>query len=471
MTLELGIFAALTLGVIVALVVPLVRSVKGVEGTRADYDSRVYRDQFAEIERDVDRGVLSGAEADAARIEVQRRLLAADAESKAGVTVSATPKRLYRGIAIGLLVVITSGAGLLYAVLGHPEMPDAPWLPRAAERLNITPEALKTQMAAADRAEASANESPKDQARWLALADLRTHTGQWDKATAAYDRASNLGPVSPDVWLQEGLAAVNAGDGTVSPQARAAFVQALRLDHQAPEARWYLGVAAVQDGKPAEALAIWRDLSRDSAPDAPWLPTLRQAMAEIARAAHIAPLTVTPAHPLDLIDGKATVVVNPAASVDAVPQASPSGMNPEAMVATLKEQLKTKPDNFEGWMLLGRSLRVLKDLPGSSDAYGRAVALKPDDLSARFSYADALLLVAETTQQRPPLAFFETVAVLRDKAPSEPDSLYLGGIAAVANGKLDQAKALWTQLRDSLPAGSPERQSVDGELQAIAGKK
>src|SRR3954454_22804073 len=42
-------------------------------------DIAIYKDQLAELERDRDRGLIGDPEAEAARIEISRRLIAADA--------------------------------------------------------------------------------------------------------------------------------------------------------------------------------------------------------------------------------------------------------------------------------------------------------------------------------------------------------------------------------------------------------
>ncbi len=152
MTIPLLVFSVLTLVVLLALCVPLWRQRAAAQDHRADYDLRVYRDQLAEIERDGRRGVLSDSEAEAARLEVQRRVLAVDAESQRAVRPSPRSTRFYRSLAVAVGVVVVTGTAGVYGLLGHPSQPDAPWLPLAAQRLGLSPEALKGQMAVADRA-------------------------------------------------------------------------------------------------------------------------------------------------------------------------------------------------------------------------------------------------------------------------------------------------------------------------------
>ena len=52
-------------------------------GDAAAHAARVYRDQLDELERDKAEGRISAVEAEAARAEIARRLIAADSEARA----------------------------------------------------------------------------------------------------------------------------------------------------------------------------------------------------------------------------------------------------------------------------------------------------------------------------------------------------------------------------------------------------
>ena len=56
------------------LLVPLLLR-RRADGSREAYNLRVYRDQLAEVERDLGRGLLSPEQAEAARAEIGRRIL------------------------------------------------------------------------------------------------------------------------------------------------------------------------------------------------------------------------------------------------------------------------------------------------------------------------------------------------------------------------------------------------------------
>ena len=127
----------------------------GPEGEPAEaYDVGIYRDQLAEVERDLARGALPAEEADRVRTEVSRRLLAADAAARA--SGSAGPRRQGpRLAAAGLALAVTLGSLWLYYDLGVPGYGD---MPRAG-RIADAQEMLRDLPA---QAELEANATPLD---------------------------------------------------------------------------------------------------------------------------------------------------------------------------------------------------------------------------------------------------------------------------------------------------------------------
>ncbi|HCW68414.1 MAG TPA: c-type cytochrome biogenesis protein CcmI, partial [Thalassospira lucentensis] len=83
-------------------------------------DLAVYQDQLSEIDRDIDRGVLTTEQASAARIEVQRRILNADQrikeQSAAQINIKGSPR--LRPLIAGLVALFLIGGVGLYLDLG-----------------------------------------------------------------------------------------------------------------------------------------------------------------------------------------------------------------------------------------------------------------------------------------------------------------------------------------------------------------
>ncbi len=73
----------------------------------------------------------------------------------------------------------------------------------------------------------------------------------------------------------------------------------------------------------------------------------------------------------------------------------------EALVSRLATRLKDKPEDAEGWMMLGRSYAILGRFPDAARAYSNAAARKPRDAQLLADYADALAMAQGRLQGEP----------------------------------------------------------------------
>ena len=126
------------------------------------------------------------------------------------------------------------------------------------------------------------------------------------------------------------------------PEAKAEFDHAVALNAEQVKASYFLGLAAEQDGRPAEAATIWRAMLAKAPADAPWRPLVQDALARVGG---------SPA---------------PALSNDAV--AAAKDMNEtdrntmiRGMVERLANRLKQNGDDVEGWLRLVRAYMVMGD--------------------------------------------------------------------------------------------------------------
>src|SRR5215510_14688414 len=115
----LALLATATVG---ALLIPLLRAETPSAG-RLEGELAIYRDQLAEIERDRASGALSETEAAAARLEIERRILAAADIAK---PVAEATSALHRLLPPALALAVPLLALGLYLKTGHPGMPAAP---------------------------------------------------------------------------------------------------------------------------------------------------------------------------------------------------------------------------------------------------------------------------------------------------------------------------------------------------------
>src|SRR5712691_6941666 len=117
------VLALMTAAAIFAVLWPLGRH---RPAPASGHDVEVYRDQLEELDRDLAEGAIGSAEAEAARVEVSRRLLAAAEQPALQAGSDAIRLRARRLTAVIALVALPLSAGVLYAALGSPELAGQP---------------------------------------------------------------------------------------------------------------------------------------------------------------------------------------------------------------------------------------------------------------------------------------------------------------------------------------------------------
>ena len=104
---------------------------------------------------------------------------------------------------------------------------------------------------------------------------------RYDDAANAYSEVLRLLGENPSRRAEYGEALVAAAGGVVTDQARAAFDKALAEQPGQPQARFYLALAAEQDGKKAEAIQDYESLVADGPADAPWVDAVKARLAAL----------------------------------------------------------------------------------------------------------------------------------------------------------------------------------------------
>ena len=292
--------AVMTAAAVAALVWPLARR-RAAEPTRAEHDLVVYRDQLEEVERDRERGLLTGEQASAAKIEIQRRMLATadgsgegtSAADGGGEGTSAADGRYGPWAVAVVAAMVPAGAIALYLHLGAPGMPDQPLAGRLAEGQPAedgSPDIENMVERLARRME----ENPDDLKGWLFLGRSYMVQERFDAAAKALANASRLGDNRPDIVANYGEALVAAADGIVTPAARDQFQSSFEGDPLNPKARYYLALALAQEGRLDEALRAWVDLAAVSPPDASWHAAVLQQIERLAAELGVDPASVKP---------------------------------------------------------------------------------------------------------------------------------------------------------------------------------
>lgn len=486
-------FALLTLACVAVLVWPVVRGA-GLKADQTEADQAVYKAQLAEVERDVADGVLTDEEAKTARVEIQRRLLAADRRGQSA-TVGDTPALRMSTVA-GVAVVVPFATLAIYLSVGSPNLPGVPVAERRAEAMDHPDQAdinvLIEQLA--DRL----REDPDSTEGWVLLARSYRQANRVGEAVAAYRRALATGAQDPVVLAELGEVLIASNNGNVTAEAVSVLEAVLRVDRAEPRARFYLGLARAQAGDVRDAIAIWRDLTASAPTNAPWISMVREQMGEIAMTAGVMPMTVTPRHPLDA-PGEPSASDPNLAAVPQVPRPGDAARVPEAgipeadeedfrpdvsgiagrfsrpelemiqeMVGGLEAKLEFGPEDYDGWMQLGRSYGVLGNTEKAANAYRQAIALRPDTVLPHVQLADLLLRSIGSAD-----AITDEIVDLSDRIltldANNPDGLFISGLAAASAGNVDLARARWTRLMEILPPGDSARDAVSRRLAELPG--
>jgi cytochrome c-type biogenesis protein CcmH len=337
------VFALMTAAAIFAVLWPLRH---GGRPPSDGSETAVYKDQLAEIDRDVASGLIGSSEAEAARIEISRRLLsAADGQRDPPV---ASNIRWRRSAAITALVGLPIVAAAFYLPLGSPRLGDFPLAERG--RATDVRQPLATLVA---QVEAHLEKNPADGRGWSVLAPVLARLGRYDDAVRAYRNSISYNGDNAERRSDLGEAMTAAAGGVVTSEAKAEFERAVTLNTDEAKANYFLGVAAEQDGRTAEAASIWRAMLAKALPDAPWRPVVGAALARV---------------------GGSTA---PALSDDAV--AAAKGMNEtdrgamiRGMVERLASRLKQNGDDVEGWLRLVRAYMVMGDRDKAKGALSNA---------------------------------------------------------------------------------------------------
>jgi cytochrome c-type biogenesis protein CcmH len=453
------LLAALAFLTLLAIVVPLLKGHR-TDPERARYDEAVYRDQLRELDREIERGLLTADEAGTARLEIQRRLLAADR------TPGLAPARVARSPAMAVVVfaVIAIGSIGTYLWIGAPGVPDMPFSSRPPQvAATDTKEQLSLEQSADDLA-AKLKANPSDVQGWLLYGRTMAALNRWSAAVDAYRHAMTLGQDGPDVTADYAEMLVMEAGGTVTPAAETAFETVLKDDPKSGIARYYLAIAAGQAGEPAKTIAMLQGLLADMPSDSPLRGEIGRRIGEAARSAGV------PVPELAKGTPSAATSAGPDAN-DVAAAANMSDDQRQAMIRSMVDRLAAKqeadPTNLDGWLQLGRAYAVLHETDKAADAFDRAAGLKPDDASIPLQAVRILLADQKPTDRLPP----RIVALLKQveaNNPKEPAILWFLGIAAVQDKHPADAKRYWTDLLAVLPASSDDAHTVQAALDMLA---
>ena len=340
----------------------------------ASKDLLIYKDQLVEVEKDIEKGVLSKSESDAAKIEVSRRILLADKRSKIEKQTSSNSQNHNKIITFIILIFILAGSLSIYAFLGNPRLPDMPLQTRLAEIKELRSQRISQEEAEllvpdeiieapsdyltlVSKLRDAMKERPNDMQglRLLALHEFRL--GKYRSARKAHLKIINaLGDTATAKDLIDfAEVMIVATNGYVSPEAEFILRRGLEMKPNDGRARYYSGLSMAQSGRPDVTLRLWENLLDEGPDDAPWVPLIKEQIVDVARLVGVNLVQ-------DQLPGPTSEQINSAENMSDVDRKEMI----QGMVSSLSNRLANEGGTVNEWARLIRALGVLGETANAS---------------------------------------------------------------------------------------------------------
>lgn len=347
--------------VIIGFIYPIIgRNSGGL--TRYDSALAMLHDQLGELDRDLVRGVIAKSEERAARLEIQRRIIAVGEPS-------GTDRIQGQGGGAAMMmaaVIVPVAAVALYFNLGSPQIPSVPFADRTEEIASKTEvETLTRQL----REKLLSDESGGPADGWILLGETYMRMERYADAADAFGQLVERTDAASGTFSRYAEALVMDEGGSVTPRAERAIDEALARDPSNPAGTYYKALALEQAGALTAAHAILT--ARLAVADGyyPWMDSF------IGLANFIAPEIGETS--LNLAD-YAPVLRGPSAE-DVANAADLTDADRGAFIASMVERLAARlvdePDDLDGWLQLARAYTVLSQTSNARDAYEQAAGL------------------------------------------------------------------------------------------------
>ena len=341
-------FILLGLAAVILMSMPLLRY-KGSMVTSSQATPAILLDQLGEIARDLERGIISEAEAKAAEREIKRRIL--QESRKAKVASSRTTKEGRTTLLFSILFVPALAVGY-YAYMGSPEISGIAYTERTAER----GEAAKIAELATKLFNQLSNDPDGGQSEgWMLLGQTYSKMSQFEAAANAFAIVSKRPEADSGVFSMLGEVLIFAEQGIVTPPAEAAIDKALALDPKNPAGIYYKAVALSQSGASEQAYDLLVSTLNNLDGFYPWMETLVIEANRIGGEINKAPISLANFAPMMSAPGPTGEdIANAESMTDEDRQAFI-----RSMVERLATRLEVEPEDLDGWMRLGNAYTVL----------------------------------------------------------------------------------------------------------------
>jgi cytochrome c-type biogenesis protein CcmH len=247
----------LTALVVVILCWPLLRQRHNASTSRKAINTAIYRDQMAELDRDLASGAVAPGDHATAREELERRVLEDVADDSAATVTS--PRRLPR-TALALGAALPAAALALYFSLGNPAALD----PSAQK--SVAPTAAEVEKMVATLAE-KLEKNPGNLQGWVMLGRSYKVMGRFDEAARAFEKAGSAMESDPELMLEVAELSAEQNQGKVEGKGLKLLKQVLKDQPDNPQALVLAGTDAYFRQNYPDAARYWERVLAQVPPD------------------------------------------------------------------------------------------------------------------------------------------------------------------------------------------------------------
>ena len=291
MTVFWSLAAVMVMVALLFVLPPLLRNRSLSAISRDDLNTRVIREQLAELEADLAIGKLAQSQYDAARKDIENELLY-DLEKDSEEPGDRT-ERSGRWLTLLLIPAIPAGAVLLYQLMGSVELIDRPQPARTAQQpASQAPDSVAEMT---DKLAERLQQQPDDVKGWVMLARSYTYMKRYSEAEAAYANVLRLGGENADLLADYTDTMVMADGGQFNDESGALLNRALELDPNSLKSLWLAGHWKKQTGDYTEALDYWQRAAAQLPPDSDDAAVITRQINQLQAQTGIAAEPVAPA--------------------------------------------------------------------------------------------------------------------------------------------------------------------------------
>jgi len=239
------------------VLIPLLRGTRSKPSPAADrINLTLFKDQLAELEADVENGVLSDDQLEEGRLDLERRLL--DETHPSGEDQPPSAAASNRILALLIALILPATILFLYNQLGRIDVLEATAHSEAMASVDpmSSGQLSGVVQGLADRLKAQ----PNDPKGWMMLGRSYTQFGEHSKAANAYAMAYGLIGNQPDVMLAYADSLAMANGGRFGEKSIGLISRALEAAPEHPQAIWLAGTIAYRQCEYSRALKLWERL-------------------------------------------------------------------------------------------------------------------------------------------------------------------------------------------------------------------